>query len=220
MGRPKANAYIDPYATDLASILARAFRHCSICHGLKPLTTDWFRFKPSTGRFDARCIWCQAQWERNAYHADRLRYLANKKRQREANPGCAARWRRANYERHRDRYCAQIVERNRSNPADRLRHNFRNRFNKVLGRDRDKSWRTLVGYTVHELKRHIEAQLPPEWTWDNYGPVWVIDHKRPVASFDLPRQVKECWALSNLRPLEKLENHRKGAKIIDGVSIQ
>lgn len=108
----------------------------------------------------------------------------------------------------------RMTLRYKTNPTVRLRFIFRTRFAKALSSKNGQSWQNLVGYSVHELRRHIEAQLPPEWTWDNYGPVWVIDHKRPVASFDLPRQVKECWALSNLRPLEKMENHRKGAKLL------
>ena len=97
---------------------------------------------------------------------------------------------------------------------------MRSRFNAAIsGFKGGRSWQSLVGYTVQDLRLHLEAMLPPEWHWGNYGAVWVIDHKRPVASFDLPRQVKACWALSNLQPLEKMENHRKGAMILEGIEI-
>jgi hypothetical protein len=59
--------------------------------------------------------------------------------------------------------------------------------------------------------------------WENYGGLasnkevitWWIDHIIPVSSFDFvkPEQIKECWSLKNLKPLEKIENIKKGKKI-------
>lgn len=49
-------------------------------------------------------------------------------------------------------------------------------------------------------------------TWGNYGLSWHIDHIRPVTGFNLStlEGIRECFALSNLRPLEKMLNHQKG----------
>jgi hypothetical protein len=51
-------------------------------------------------------------------------------------------------------------------------------------------------------------------TWDNYGPVWHVDHKRPCASFDFsdPVQQRLCWHWTNLQPLFAAENLSKGDK--------
>jgi hypothetical protein len=53
-------------------------------------------------------------------------------------------------------------------------------------------------------------------TWENYGPVWHVDHIRPCASFDLtdPAQQRECFHFSNLQPLFAAENLAKGDKIL------
>lgn len=217
MGRPRADANIDPNATDLASIIARTMRICTCCKGMKPKTADYFYFKRTTGRFSSRCILCLSRLEKESYQRNRLEYLARRKAINDADPSAAARRRRAHYVRHKERINASIVARVRNSPILRLRAAVRARFHKMINGKGGRSWQDLVGYTVHDLKRHIDALLPPEWNWNNYGSVWVIDHKRPIASFDLPRQIVECWALNNLQPLERLENHRKGAKIIDGV---
>lgn len=78
-------------------------------------------------------------------------------------------------------------------------------------------------YTPTALKLYIESQWEPWMNWDNYGKydknkrTWQIDHiipqsKLPYDSMEYPN-FKKCWALSNLRPLETIENIRKGNKI-------
>jgi hypothetical protein len=77
------------------------------------------------------------------------------------------------------------------------------------------SWEKAVGYTVADLKRHLEALFVDGMTWENMGG-WHIDHKRPCASFSYTSpadpEFRECWSLENLQPLWKVDNLRKGSK--------
>lgn len=77
-------------------------------------------------------------------------------------------------------------------------------------------WETLVGYTVDQLKKHLEKRFLPGMTWENYGQ-WHIDHKTPVSVFnyECPEDVdfKKCWALKNLQPMWALDNIRKYNKL-------
>jgi hypothetical protein len=73
-------------------------------------------------------------------------------------------------------------------------------------------------YTPLQLKKHLEKLWESWMSWDNYGD-WHIDHIVPHSSFHYtsladPEFVK-CWSLKNLRPLEKIANMKKGAKIIE-----
>ena len=77
-----------------------------------------------------------------------------------------------------------------------------------------------LSYTLQELKAHLESLWEPRMNWDNYGKGpgrWTIDHVVPQSSFsytsleDLAFQ--ECWALSNLQPMEFVENLRKGGRV-------
>lgn len=77
------------------------------------------------------------------------------------------------------------------------------------------SWTKLVDYTVNDLQRHLERQFARGMTWDNFGE-WHIDHIIPIARFTFSsvddEQFKQCWSLTNLRPLWARENISKGAR--------
>lgn len=77
-------------------------------------------------------------------------------------------------------------------------------------------WRIVVGYTVAELKQHLESQFIDGMTWDNYGK-WHIDHKIPQSFFQFSSlddvEFRMCWRLENLQPLWATDNIRKGNDI-------
>lgn len=103
----------------------------------------------------------------------------------------------------------------KSEPAVRLRHNLSV---DIRSRVRGKNGRhvfDILGYSADQLKASLEAQFRPGMSWDNYGQIWHIDHRKPVCRFDLTSgdsAVRECWALSNLQPLFALENLLKGSR--------
>lgn len=77
-----------------------------------------------------------------------------------------------------------------------------------------REWEALVGYTARDLIAHIERQLTGKMSWANFGK-WHIDHIRPVSSFNFASVTdpafRECWALTNLRPMWATPNRRKAA---------
>lgn len=77
-------------------------------------------------------------------------------------------------------------------------------------------WEDLVGFTIDQLKSHLERQFRPGMTWENYGQ-WHIDHRIPVSAFnyETPDDIdfKQCWALRNLQPLWAIDNLRKLNKL-------
>ena len=79
-----------------------------------------------------------------------------------------------------------------------------------------KGWESIVGYSLQDLKDHLERQFTKTMTWDNYGSYWQVDHIVPKSLFNYsgPHDIgfKECWALKNLRPLTKKANLKKHAK--------
>jgi hypothetical protein len=74
-----------------------------------------------------------------------------------------------------------------------------------------------VGYTVEQLKAHLEKQFEPGMTWQNHGREWHIDHKIPKAAFNFETaediDFKRCWALRNLKPMRATDNIKKKDKI-------
>jgi hypothetical protein len=81
-----------------------------------------------------------------------------------------------------------------------------------LGRTRE----SVVGYTLLQLKEHLEARFKRGMTWGNYGE-WHIDHIIPIAAFNFTTpdciDFKRCWSLENLQPLWKIENAIKSNKL-------
>ena len=95
---------------------------------------------------------------------------------------------------------------------------IRSAINKSLkGNKNGKHWENLVGYTLEDLIRHLEAQFKDGMTWNNHGRNgWHIDHKIPISLFNITstksKGFEKCWELSNLQPLwakENLEKHNK-----------
>lgn len=75
---------------------------------------------------------------------------------------------------------------------------------------------TLLGCSVAQFMAHIESLWKPGMTWENFGKgrdKWVLDHIRPVASWDLtkPENQAAAFHFSNVQPLWFLENCRKSS---------
>jgi len=73
-----------------------------------------------------------------------------------------------------------------------------------------------LGCSIPEFIKYIEAQFSPGMSWENWSRKgWHLDHKQPLASFDLTdsEQAKIACHYSNLQPLWAKANEAKGAKI-------
>ncbi|MDD4989741.1 MAG: hypothetical protein PHW31_00295 [Candidatus Pacebacteria bacterium] len=84
----------------------------------------------------------------------------------------------------------------------------------LKNRKAGQKWEDLVGYSLEELVKHLEKQFDEKMFWDNYGKYWAVDHVKPKTLFNYTSpnnpKFKQCWALNNLQPLEKIENIKKG----------
>jgi adenylate kinase family enzyme len=72
-----------------------------------------------------------------------------------------------------------------------------------------------LGYSVSQLKKHIESNFEPGMTWDNYGE-WHIDHVVPDSWFTYDsanaEEFQKSWSLSNLSPMWAWQNIDKSNK--------
>lgn len=85
---------------------------------------------------------------------------------------------------------------------------------RLIGKNK-KSTFDILGYTVDELKKHLESKFEPGMTWDNYGKNgWEIDHITPDSWFKYnsfeDQGFKDSWALANLQPMWAKDNRSKG----------
>jgi hypothetical protein len=88
-----------------------------------------------------------------------------------------------------------------------------------------------VPYKFKELKIYIESLWEPWMNWDNYGIYklggerkWHIDHIIPQSELIYNSMdhinFQRSWALANLRPLDAIENIKKGDKISDELKVK
>ncbi len=86
---------------------------------------------------------------------------------------------------------------------------WRNTLNNTLSRvfrKKINNTQTILGYSAQDLKIHLESLFTKDMNWLNYGKEWVVDHIKPVSKFNKDEDIKVVCALSNLQPLNKLEN--------------
>jgi hypothetical protein len=88
----------------------------------------------------------------------------------------------------------------------------------LCGNKHGRHWEDLVGYTLEDLKRHLESLFDNKMRWQNYGKNgWNIDHVIPKSLFKYNSydddEFKQCWALCNLQPLWEKDNLLKSNKI-------
>jgi hypothetical protein len=127
-------------------------------------------------------------------------------------------WRINNPKKYKEQVKRQNAKRT-STAKGKLNHNIRIRICTSLCGSKDyRHWESLVGYTLNELKEHIEKKFKNGMNWENYGKKgWHIDHKIPITAFNFEKpehiDFKKCWALSNLQPLWALDNIKKSNKL-------
>ena len=194
---------------------------CSACKQIKPLS-DFSRDKRLKDGLKYNCKVCVRAYSREHYQKNRERCLENHRTWKANNPEKAKeiikKWESENKDKVRG-YIRKWHKKRYATPGGKVAVTMSVRVNESLreGTKAHQSWIKLVGYTVDQLKQHLEKLFKPGMTWENYGTVWHIDHKIPVAAFNFERpddiDFRLCWSLKNLQPLEASKNHSKCAKV-------
>lgn len=78
-----------------------------------------------------------------------------------------------------------------------------------------RKWEDLLGFTLYDLKHHLEKQFDENMSWNNFGSYWWVDKIIPTRAYSYSTygEFKKCWSLKNLRPLQKNEVMRKSDKV-------
>lgn len=116
----------------------------------------------------------------------------------------------------------------KQDPYFKLRENIFYKIRRLINNDNN-AWEKHLGFTIEELKHHLESKFEYWMNWDNHGKylvsqwkeddkstwTWHIDHITPKSLFDYTsiedESFKKCWALNNLRPYSAKQNVLDGA---------
>jgi len=146
------------------------------------------------------------------YHKDYYHAHANKMNQQRKE------WYYNHLEETRERNNEYKKHKRKINISFRLSENMRHLvYQSLKGKKNGKHWEDIIGYTIDDLKKHLEAQFIDGMTWETYGKDgWHLDHIVPKSVFNFKSydhiDFKRCWALENLQPLWGEENLRKRDK--------
>jgi hypothetical protein len=103
-----------------------------------------------------------------------------------------------------------------NNIQKRLGITYRNRVREKL--KSGKGYIDYLGCSIPELIAWFEFNfaLDNDFTWDNYGKVWEIDHVIPCATFNLldKDHIYKCFNWKNTKPVQKNFNRKKNSKIV------
>lgn len=136
---------------------------------------------------------------------------------------CMVKHNRENYRNnpsYRKRTQERWRERIKEDPRFAMRLRLLRSFNRVFKSIGEKTYSAsqksleCLGCSLEEFKVYIERQFTGDMSWDKMN--FQIDHKIPVTYFDLtnPEHVKKCYNYTNLQPLSKEDNLKKGNKIL------
>lgn len=85
-------------------------------------------------------------------------------------------------------------------------------------RNKENHWKSILGYTIKELKERLISTIPNCCTWQDYiNGELELDHIKPVKAFDYTkvtdRGFRKSWGLKNLRLLPKKINRIKAGSL-------
>ena len=179
-----------------------ALKLCKKCGLSKPLSDFYTRSDGKT--LKSPCKHCTRKGALEKYYADT-----------EAGKAKAAKWKSENKERALEINRKKNRKR-RASAKGRLENAISCgiRDGIVLGSRAGRRSFEILGYTIDELREHLEKQFEPGMTWENYGKGgWEVDHIVPKSIFNYatPDDIdfKRCWSLENLRPLWGKDNRTK-----------
>ncbi len=118
-------------------------------------------------------------------------------------------------QKYKDRRAAYQKKRCLTNPNYLLRRRLGIRLYRALkGQNKSASTIKLLGCPIEFAVSHIQKQFTEGMSLENHGQ-WHVDHILPLSSFDLsdPDQQRKACHYTNLQPLWKLDNLRKGCKL-------
>tara|TARA_Y100000310_G_C20519174_1_gene732774 strand:- start:237 stop:917 length:681 start_codon:yes stop_codon:yes gene_type:complete len=178
---------------------------CAVCKEEKSVNKFGKRSDRKTTQYRYACKKCDAQFRRERRKAPEVKEKEKAYKQRPSV-------------RMKDNKRRKLIR--QQNPLYRLPTNIASEMRYALGRDKQGiHWEDIVGYSLNELKDHLESLFQHGMTWDNYTfRGWHIDHIVPINVFRLDDDnwqdvLKTMWQLNNLQPLWYYDNIRKNDRL-------
>jgi len=215
-------------------------KKCISCKVEKVLS-EFYKRQDGVCGTDSLCKLCRKAYGNNYYKLNKekcmvtskLRYERNKdklkarnrinnkiwyEKNKDRKKAYVRSWRIENKEKWKACYSKWEKKQRSTNSRFSLKRNIATAISRSLkGNKNGRHWEKIAGYTLEQLKKHLEKQFTGKMSWENYGSFWTLDHKIPISVFNFTspdhEDFRRCWALKNLQPMIAIENIKKGAKL-------
>jgi hypothetical protein len=200
----------------------KTIKRCPKCGIEKPLYA-FSKNKASRDGLQSCCKPCRQVimkvWRENNPDREKQQQAQYRKTHREKRREYDRQWR----EKNRDYWRNYQNELLRTDLDYRLHNYISAAIRRAIKKNR-KSTFDILGYSVDDLRRHLESLFQPGMSWQNYGTRWHIDHVIPRSWFNLgaenslnETELKLCWSLRNLQPMWMNNNLEKKDRYISHV---
>ena len=203
-------------------------KRCNECSEVKDLC-EFAVNKANKGGYDSKCKECRSKIRQSENYQENYKryckrdYVIQKELERRTTEEFK-KMKSLSGKKYRQTEEGKIKRREahrRDRKTHKLKYNFSSAISKSLksaGGKKHRHWEDLVGYTLEELKNHLEKQFLPGMNWGNHTlKGWHIDHIIPQSFFEFKdyddTEFKMCWALNNLQPLWWYDNLTKHTEI-------
>ena len=154
----------------------------------------------------------------NCYEKNKEHYTAKTKEYSEKNAKHIKEYKKRWYNKNKEKLHKQYKKIRDENPLIRLKGNCRSRIlGAFKGRGFTKNGKSteLLGLDYKNLKSYLQTLFTEGMTWENMGKGgWEIDHIIPLSSAKTEAEMVALCHYTNLQPLWKIDNLRKGNKLI------
>ena len=190
---------------------------CSSCSVEKP-TSSFDKRKDTKLGFSRQCKACRKTVKQRYNVSHRSSSAAQMRRWRQSHPSQVKEKRQARQQQQAEYVKVWRRQKYHGDPEWRAMQLTRNRVNKVLRRlkfQKPEKTSELLGCHSSILTLWLRFQFGSTMSWSNMGTHWHVDHVIPLRLFDMTddkqRHIACHW--TNVRPLSKEENQRKGGKL-------
>jgi hypothetical protein len=190
-------------------------KKCSKCEIEKPLTEF---YKRGNG-YKSQCKECSSIYGKEYYSSNKdihnLKMIEHYVTNKEKYQTRQKKYRIDNKDKINNIAKIYTNHKRRTDPIFKLKHNLRVRIKEYLKSKNIKNTNTtleLIGCTPEFLRDYLENMFDEKMTWNNYG-LWEIDHKIPLSQASTLDELYKLNYYSNLQPMWKHENIKKGAKL-------
>ena len=191
-------------------------KFCKFCKIDHPNTEEFFAFK---GRKYGRCRVAIKSDSDRRYREKKAELLRKNQNYYFENQEKLCEYQKQYREAHRE----ELNTKSRLRRAGRkgilqirIANRLRSRFYRAVRTGKSASAVRDLGCSIEEFIKYIERQFQVGMTWENWSRTgWHLDHKKPLASFDLTdvAQAKEACHYTNIQPLWARHNLVKGARV-------